>query len=375
MPQYDVVIVGGGLVGATLAHALARSKLKIALLDLHSAEKLYTPALDNRGLALSYISTQLLAKINIWSKISAEAYPMQTIHVSRQGKFGFTKLKASRLGLSSLGYVVPASSLGGALIRDIPGSIDVLRPIDIKSFCYNTPTKEWQLMTDRGSISAKLLVGADGTNSTVRSRAGIQNLINAANQSAIVANIEVEDSVTTAYERFTSSGVLAVLPFGERRVKSVFTAKNVVIDSMLKQGVDTYKSFVNNMLGMRIGRFVNISKPMVFPIQEVSANSVSAPGVVLLGNAANTLHPVAAQGFNLGLRDAITLAEILNANDIYDVPNIYAKRRVYDHSATKAFTSSLLKLPAALQSISILAAQFIPVVNTACARRGLGSWI
>lgn len=375
MLQYDVAIVGGGLVGTALAHALAHTKLRVALFDQYPAEKLYTPELDNRGLALSYISAQLLANINIWPKLVANAYAIQTVHVSRQGKFGFTKLIASKLGIPALGYVVSASTLGGALLQGIPSNIDIFRPCNIKTFCYDTQAKLWHLATDSQRFTAKLLVGADGTHSTVRSRAGIQTIVKDTEQAAVVTNVEVATSTSTAYERFTSSGVLALLPFGERRMKSVFTAEKSIIDAVLQQDARYYKAYINNLFGMRVGKFIDISKPMRFPIQEIRASNISTSGVVLLGNAANTLHPVAAQGFNLGLRDAMVLADILMNIDVVDAPLEYAKRRGQDQHATREFTQYLLQMPAMLQSMSILAAQFIPSLNSACARRGLGTWI
>lgn len=375
MLQFDVVIVGGGLVGAAVAHALANSSLKVAVFDQKPADTLYDSRLDNRGLALSYTSKQLLAKIKVWNDLAATAHIMHSVHVSRQGKFGFTKLMASKLGLPALGYVVSASDLGRALIQKIPNQIKVYRPINIRTFCYDTQKKLWQVITDAGNFTAKLLVGADGTNSTVRSRLGIQNIITTSEHAALVANVEVEQGITTAFERFTPLGVLAVLPFGERRVKSVFTAKKSIIESMVRQGTLTYQKYINNLFGMRIGKFLNLSEPIMFPIQEVKASSISAPGSVLLGNAANTLHPVAAQGFNLGLRDAMVLAELLHSTDISQVPEIYAKRRMADHTTTRDFTNRIIQCPGVLQSIGIIAAQFIPAVNQTYTRRGLGSWI
>lgn len=375
MSQFDVAIIGGGLVGSALAHALANTSLRIAVFDQKPADTLYDARFDNRGLALSYTSKQILCKMDVWDSLVPDASEMHSVHVSRQGKFGFTKLTARKLGLPALGYVVSASDLGRALIKQIPPGVKVYRPINIRTFCYDAQKELWQIVTDSGHFTTKLLVGADGTNSTVRSRLGIQNTVSNSEHAALVANVEMAQSTTTAFERFTALGVLAILPFGARRVKSVFTAKKSIIESMSRQGPLTYKKYINNLFGMRLGKFISLSKPIMFPIHEVKASSVSASGVVLLGNAANTLNPVAAQGFNLGLRDVMVLADLLQNHDISAVPCEYAKRRAHDHTSTRVFTNRLLELPGILQSMGIIASQFIPALNLACTRRGLGSWI
>lgn len=400
MQHCDVAIVGGGLVGASLAHALAAANtdLKIILFDKQPASQLYQAELDNRGLALSYISAQLLAQWHIWPKLIAHAYPITTVHVSTKGRFGFTRFTAERLGLPVLGYVVPASALGSALLAGLPPNVTVKRPVLLQDLKYID--ERWTLITTAEKLStesvaqekfsAALVVGADGSDSLVRKCAGIENNVFAYYETAIVTNINTEINSSTAFERFTDFGILAMLPFGAKRMKCVLTVPTLSSPKMrsvyrgsssrdlIAANDHEFLEIVQDLFGDRLGKLHSVSPRMTFPLQQIQAQNITAPGLILLGNAANTLHPVGAQGFNLALRDVMTLTDLLNNpkinNSDSDIVTKYATRRAQDQKNTRNFTHLLATLPANLKHNCLLASQFLPPLNNMLAKRGLGTW-
>lgn len=387
MQHYDVAIVGGGLVGASLAHALSGSNLRVILLDQQPAAQLYSPALDNRGLALSYISKQILEKIGVWSQLQDHAYPMQAVHVSMQGKFGFTKITADSLKIPSLGYVISASALGAALMQ-VPADISVMRPVSITDITpHRTSSRSrtpqasdvagisCSINGNEQQLTASLLIAADGADSMVRKYVGIDVEQCDYQQTAIVCNVMLNATTTIAYERFTDLGILALLPFGDKRAKCVITVQNSDLDQLHINDDQKFLNILQQNFGFRLGRFKSITERKIFPVQSVQAQALTAPGVILLGNAANTLHPVAAQGFNLGLRDVWDLASLLQTNSLQKTVDLYAARRNTDQQRVREFTETLIAEPQWLQHSGILAAQLLPGIKNMVARRGIGSWI
>lgn len=380
MQQFDLAIIGGGLVGASFARAIADSGLKTVIIDQQPANILYSSSLDNRGLALSYSSVQILTDLKVWPLIEAQAHPIKTVHVSEQHSFGFTKLRASTFELPSLGYVVSASAIGAALIcglEDLP-QITVMRPVVISDVCYDNVAANWTVQLENLNIKAKLLIAADGSNSFLRAKQNIGALVRDPKQSAIVTNLIVQQAVIdTAYERFTQQGVLAILPFGRNQVKCVWTIDNSCIDNFKSLSDQEFVAAVQAAFGFRLGRFTAVSERKIFPIQIVQADRLYDNGIVLLGNAANSLHPVAAQGFNLGLRDVAVLAKILKSGS-YDLQS-YAIQRANDHQITQDYTNTLVELFASdieilkfSRRIGLLATQFIPSLNRKISARGMG---
>ena len=382
MQQFDVAIIGGGLVGASFTRAMVASGLKIVVIDQQPAAALYSPALDNRGIALSYSSMQILAALKVWPLLQAEAHIIKTVHVSEQSRFGITKLSASKYRYPSLGCVVSASSLGAVLMQgldDLP-EVTVLRPAVISAVAYDSAAAVWTINLDNLDLKAKLLVAADGTNSFIRSMLNIPAIFKDIRQSALVANVATEIlHHETAYERFTAQGILALLPFGARQLKCIWTVDNVLLDEIKALSNYEFLSKIQTMFGFRMGRLKSVTDRQIFPIHVMQAAGICSDGAVLLGNAANTLHPVAAQGFNLGLRDAATLAKVLRAGD-YDLKE-YARLRAQDHQSTQEYTHTLVDLFASdratikfLRNLGILTVQFIPALNKQITTRGMGIW-
>lgn len=389
MQQFDLAIIGGGLVGASFARSVSGLGLNVVLIDKAPAESLYHKALDNRGLALSYTTKQILDELLCWESISKKTYPIETVHVSEQHRFGFTTLESKKHNIEALGYVVSASDLGAGLLTglDLLQDITVLRPATIESLVFDNAEHSWYLTVSQQKLSAKLIVAADGSNSILHQ---IQNIaIKKFNmqQSALVTNLETTmPNFTIAYERFTSYGVLALLPFGGHRAKCVFTGSDSFVNSLVNCSNSEFLATMQDFIGYRLGKFKNVSERKMFPITHSYAETIYGDSMVLLGNAANTLHPVAAQGFNLGVRDAVTLAKILrramldgNAINQPEILAQYAALRVNDHSKTRGFTTRLVDVFAdprlymrLYRQAGILAAQFVPALNKMIVERGLG---
>jgi len=379
---FDVVVSGGGLVGASIVRAMSGSTLKILVLDQQPAHTMYSSALDNRGLALSYSSMKILSELNMWSLLQAEAYPIKTVHVSEQGSFGFTKLRADNFKVPALGYVVSASSIGAALITNLENlaNVTVMRPATINDLSYNIADSAWTLDIQGAKITAKLLIAADGANSFLRARQNIYAVVKEHKQTALVTNLGLQQSkLETAFERFTAHGVLAILPFGENRAKCVWTLDNHLAANLKALNDVEFLAAAQAAFGFRIGRFTSVMERKFFPIQTVQASRIYGEGLVLLGNAANTLHPVAAQGFNLGLRDVVALAKNLTAGN-YCLKD-YAAQRVKDHQRAQNYTNSLVELFSSdvelvkiSRRLGLLAAQFIPALNKHITASGMGVW-
>lgn len=390
MQHFDVGIIGGGLVGASLARLLSKLQITTLVLDKSPAESLYAANLDNRGLALAATSANILQKnIPIWDQLVKYSFPIKSIHVSEQNSFGFTKIDAAKYNIPALGYVVSASALGTALIRDLEQLpyITVMRPAIIQSVFLNTQQQTWELAVEEQKIQVKLLVAADGSDSFLRSMNNIQVNTRDFQQSAIVTNIKTQlNSKQIAFERFTPEGVLALLPFGDSQMKCVWTIENSKLPMLHECTDQEFLQAVQAAIGYRLGKLFSVSERKIFPIKQIIADQIYASSTVLIGNAANTLHPVAAQGFNLGLRDAVCLAEVLkNAkarelqiNDMRILAE-YADARKADHSATLKHTCSLVDTFASkntgtriIRRLGLIAAQVIPQLNQRITEQGLG---
>ncbi len=382
MQQFDLIIIGGGLVGASFAHAIAGSGLSILLIDHLPATATYSGELDNRGIALAYTSKKILQTLNLWSGLVDQAHIIDTIHVSEQHHFGFTKLTASSYNLPALGYVVSASSLGKSIVHGLDrlNSITIMRPATVRAMCFDTKSATWSVMVNDCKLQTKLLIAADGVDSMLRKQQNITLQTKDHQQTAIVANIGIRAKhLTTAYERFTANGVLALLPFGEQRVKCVWTVANANLPRLMGLHDSAFLQEVQAAFGMRLGWFTVVSARKAFEINHSYANCILSNSSVLIGNAANALHPVAAQGFNLGLRDAITLAKVLRdahsksiAINDPDVLNEYAVLRKNDQHNTRGFTNSLVTLKISRRA-GIIAAAFLPWLNKKIITRGMGT--
>ncbi len=317
--EYDIAIVGGGLVGASLACCLSKSGYRIVVLEKTPINSDLQSSYDERGLALSLASCRILDAIGIWHDISKNCVPIKNIHVSDRGNTGIVRLDAEEMGLQAMGYVVVARALGKGLMDKLQSypEIDYLTPAEVVNFSQTR--EKMTLNVDYGGsvreISCQLLVGADGSNSRIRNQAGLSAYVKEYNQTAIVSNMSVDtDTKFTAYERFTPSGPLAMLPLDKSRFVSIFCISNTNAGSYMEMDDEAYISKLQEVAGTRIGNIQKLGIRKSYPLKMIKSEPQFSNRLVLLGNSAHTIHPNGAQGFNLGLRDAASLAEILITN-------------------------------------------------------------
>ncbi|MEX2352845.1 MAG: 2-octaprenyl-6-methoxyphenyl hydroxylase [Gammaproteobacteria bacterium] len=353
--EYDIGIIGGGLAGASLACCLAGQALRVAVFEAFPAGS-DQPSYDDRGLALSLSSRRILDAINIWPRLTGKAVPVQHIHVSDRGRFGFVRLHAADLNLAEMGYVVTARELGQALLEKISSTdnIDYICPARVRDVHadYESVSVELEGGTESGTVSCRLLVAADGTNSLAREKMGIQSDIREYGQTAIVTNITASGNHShTAYERFTSEGPLALLPMPEGRWVSIFTVASEDRDHYLQLDDGSYLAVLQAVFGNRLGKFLKAGTRKSYPLRLVRAARQYQGRMVLLGNAAQTVHPNGAQGFNLGLRDAAALAEHITGSVRHNqdpgaerMLREYSKTRSEDQARVTGFTDAVARL-------------------------------
>jgi len=352
--DYDVLIAGGGLVGASLAIALDGAGLRVALAEAAPPRADLQPSYDERNLALARASVNALQALGVLDA-AAPTVPIRHIHVSRRGDFGAVRFDADELGLPAFGATIPARELGNALLRRLDACRELARlaPAEVIAIAHVGDAVEVTLRTSDGerSVRTRLLVGADGSESFVRRTLGIDVERHDYAQCAFVTTLTTERPLDgSAYERFTDSGPVALLPLGANRAGLVLSVPAAEAARVGALDDDGFIGFVHERFGYRAGRFSRPGRRKPYPLARVLAARTVAPRAVLVGNAAQTVHPIGAQGFNLGLRDALTLAELLReggvARDAGDASLLarYAERRAADRQATTRFSDDLVHL-------------------------------
>lgn len=316
--QVDIIIVGGGLVGAGLALALQSSGVKIALIDARLPS-----ANDPRLFAMNYGSCQFLTNLGLWPLLANHAAAIHQVHVSIKGRFGAVRLNREEVQLTSLGHVIPANHIEAAIndalakCAEENRNIQIFRPATVKTIQQYKSHADVTLISDNQSITlqAKIIIGADGTISTVREQAGIPTEKLNYQQSAIVTKTQLQRShKQVAYERFTEHGTIAMLPLTNNQCATIWTGNNDIINNLSKLSDELFLKTIQQEFGYRLGRFMSISTRHQFPLQMVRAKTNWQQHILLIGNAAHTLHPVAAQGFNLALYEVAVLADYVHEN-------------------------------------------------------------
>lgn len=386
----DVLIAGGGLVGASLAIALDGSGLSVALAEAAAPRADLQPSYDERNLALAGASVNALEALGVLDA-AVGVQRIERIHVSRRGDFGSVRFDAVELGLSAFGATIPARELGSALLCRLERCRDLARlaPAEVVGLETYDDRVDVTLRTQEGerTIRARLLVGADGTESFVRRAIGIDVERHDYGQCAFVTTLTIDRPLAgTAYERFTESGPVALLPLGANRAGLVLSVPASEAARIGALDEADFIAFVHARFGHRAGRFSRPGKRKPYPLARALASRTIAPRAVLVGNAAQTVHPIGAQGFNLGLRDALTLSEILRESasrglDVgaSDLLARYAQRRAADRSATTRFSDELVRLMGsdfapmrALRSLGFHALDRIAPLKRRFALRGMG---
>jgi len=315
---YDMIIVGGGMVGASLAISLAHSGMRLALIEAYTPGAESQPSYDDRAIALAYGTRRIFEATGVWPSLAEVAEPIRDIHVSDRGHFGFTRLSAADEGVPALGHVVTARELGRVLLHQMrqDASLEVIAPARVISFEDRGGQVRVEIERDglMSSIECRLLVAADGGNSSIREQLDVPVQRWEYGQSAVVTNITpAQPHRNVAYERFTDSGPVALLPMTEQRCAVVWTVRDEHLDSVLALDDDAFLSAFQERFGYRLGRFLRVGRRAAYPLSLLRARESVRGRVAVIGNAAHTLHPIAGQGFNLGIRDVAALAEVVDS--------------------------------------------------------------
>ena len=352
--RHDVVIVGGGLVGASLAIALARQGVEVGLVEAAPAGQM--PAVfDQRNLSFAAATVNALTALGVMQQLRTPTGPIRRIHISRQGDFGRVRLEAQDYGRATFGQVVVARDFGEALEARLDGlsGLTRYRPARFLGFAPDEAGHRALRIADaegERTLHARLVVAADGTRSAVREALGIGVDEHDYGQTLFVARVRATQAPDgTAYERLGDDGPTALLPRGDRHWGVVHGVAREQAETVAALDDAAWLARLQRAVGWRIGRLVASGERSAYPIVRVVAQRLVADRAVVLGNAAQTIHPIGAQGFNLGLRDALTLAEEIARGDDPGAASrlaAYAARRREDRERTLAFSDGLARLTA-----------------------------
>lgn len=379
--HFDLLIIGGGLVGCALALALSEKKLKIGVLEnkpwTTSKDESFTDVTAQRTLALSFSSYRILQSLGVWELIEPFAQPVRQVHVSSSGHFGAARILAEDHSLPSLGYVLPSNVLLANLQQKLLAKHTIqcmseARWLDLQPLSQpNTAHYSLKVISSQGepqTIHTQLLIAADGSDSPIRQALGINVQSKIYSQQALIGVVTLtSDHQGIAYERFTKNGAVALLPLrsdpiNRYRCAFVWTVDNKDAEGLKRLTPSALCHEVQKAFGHRLGRFQTITQLGWQPLRSQWALEQIRPGLVLLGNAAHTLHPIAAQGLNMGLKDMAVLAQILVESTQKNTPlgdlttlQKYLSWRSQEQKNIRLFTESLLILFADSLSPVILA--------------------
>jgi 2-octaprenyl-6-methoxyphenol hydroxylase len=324
--HFDIVIAGGGLAGCLMALSLAKSTkangelLQIAIVEKHRATDNHSNELtfDERVLALSHGTASYFADLGVWQNLSANANPIETIHISDRGYYGKARVYAKDHQVDALGYVAPMKSIGLALQQALAlvenshaNNIHWFCPAQIEQLDWLAESVEIKL-TSTQTLSAKLLLACDGAQSVCREFANIQTTCKAYGQSAVIANVTMAQAhQNIAYERFTEFGPIALLPLNDNMCSLVWTVTPGQAEQLTGISDEEFIAKLNQAFGFWQGGVNSVSQRFIYPLNLVQADENVYHRMALVGNASHTIHPIAGQGFNLGVRDVSQLATLI----------------------------------------------------------------
>lgn len=389
----SVIIAGGGMTGATLALAishLTQGALPVTLIEAIAPGERAHPGYDGRAIALAAGTCQQLAAINLWPALADCATPITHVHVSDRGHAGFVNIHAADYGVSALGNVVELHETGNRLyqlLRKAPGV--TLRCPEQVSRVEQHQDRVSVTLTNGEQLSGSLLVAADGSHSRTAAACGIQWQRDDYQQIAVIANVTTQiPHQGRAFERFTQHGPLALLPMSHGRSSLVWCHPPAAKSRIDSWSDAEFLAELQQAFGWRLGRFTQVGQRASYPLALQTASRTIAHRLALVGNAAQTLHPIAGQGFNLGIRDVMSLAETLAAaqrqqEDIggFAVLQRYSQRREPDRAATIGVTDGLVRLFANRylplmvgRNLGLMTMDTLPWLRNRLAERTLG-WV
>lgn len=349
--QCDVLIIGGGLVGASLAIALKDSNLSILIVESNSSQAMQAYDFDARSIALSEASKNILNGLGLWTQVAQVATAIETIHVSKKSQFGATLLDVRNYQKKAFGYVSEMGDLNQTVQSALNKQKNVrcLNPATLKTLVFKQglTIADIEKENETIEITAKLVVAADGTHSFVRKLLEIEVVKEDYKQCAVVANIGLRRSHNQrAYERFTSTGLIALLPMRKQRAALVWATDPINAKRLYALSEEDFLNELQSEFGYRLGRFNKVGRRGSFPLQLQYMQKTVDNNIVFVGNSSQTLHPIAGQGFNLGLRDVAMLAELMLEEGILTPQNLLArfeKSRASDRKRTINSTNNLVK--------------------------------
>lgn len=357
----DVVIVGAGMVGASAAIGLTQQGLKVMLIDAYGftdAIPEYTPSYDSRSTALSWGTRDILTALGVWNDVQQHACPITEVHVSEKQRFGTTRIKTEDYAQTALGYVVPNQWLGRCLLTRVANlNIPLYSPVQVEQIVQGSPLtlklkEKDKLESQAKLVETRLLIIADGADSSTAKILGIESNIQHYAQHAIITNVTTElpnDGV--AFERFTSKGPLAMLPLSDHQCAMVWTHDQAEVSHYLEMDDDRFCREIENSFSERLGKIEKCGERVSYPLKLIQAQEQCRSNVLLLGNAAHSLHPVAGQGFNLAIRGVAACVEnIIHCQEqgvafetLENLQKLCASR-VDDQTKTIALSDQLVKV-------------------------------
>ncbi|TWI57319.1 2-octaprenyl-6-methoxyphenol hydroxylase [Pseudomonas duriflava] len=388
MQRCNVAIIGGGLVGASLALALqglARARgWRIVLIEPFAPGDAFQPSYDARSSALSYGSRLIYERLGVWQALESRAEPIGHIHVSDRGRFGSTRLEASTQGVEALGYVVENAWLGHCLWQALDRDIVQWRcPAEVRTITAQ-PAGYTLRLDDDSELVCDLAVLADGGRSGLREQLGIHVNRTTYDQTALIANVTPGDPHNGwAFERFTETGPLALLPMPDNRCALIWTRPMLDVQRLAEADEKRFLSELQEAFGYRLGRFQQVGVRHCYPLVLIEAQEQVRPHLVVLGNAAHSLHPIAGQGFNLSLRDVWALAEALQASPAepgdFATLQAYLQGQQHDQQLTIGFSDQVTRLfsndrpwLATGRNLGLLGMELSPMAKGIFARQAMG---
>ncbi|MDG3438287.1 2-octaprenyl-6-methoxyphenyl hydroxylase [Vibrio parahaemolyticus] len=351
MKQYDVVIAGGAMAGATLALAiehLSRGALRVAVVEPFKAQSDQHPGFDSRSIALSYGTVNLLRHLGLWSAIEPFSTPIEHIHVSDRSHAGMTDITKHDVGVEALGYVVELADVGRVYQELLTHStaIDLYCPDSAKHITRTQENVTLELASGE-LLNAKLLVAADGAVSQCCQQIGLELSEHDFDQVAVIANIVTQEPHQgRAFERFTENGPVALLPMSDNRMSLVWCLRPDDAQIVMELSESEFLERLQQDFGWRLGAMQKVGLRASYPLLLRHRKQNISHRFAIVGNAAQTLHPIAGQGFNLGIRDVVTLAEELvkQGEDVGRYQGLirFSQRREADRNETIWLTSSLV---------------------------------
>ena len=398
--QQEVIIVGGGMVGLSLSLMLAKQNIAVKLLEAIKYPNYddanlapYHSSFDARNSALSRRSVQIYQELGLWDSLQEHATPILQVHITEQGSFGKARLKAEQEKVESFGQVIENAWLGRVLLTQVQKekNIELIDGVKVTSLTQteNEANIEAERDGEKLSLNAKLVIAADGRDSFCRKALGVGASVHDYDQVAIVTTVQTSkphDHV--GFERFSHLGPLALLPLpGEYRRSVVWPVKKGTEDEWLGDENDQhFLEALQETYGDRAGKFEKTGKRFCFPLSQVLAEKQAVGRVVLMGNAAHTIHPVAGQGFNLCMRDAYVLVRYLTeqlakSEDIGEPSMLldYEKSRLTDQQRVIKFCDSVVRgfsnqnpILKLIRNTGLLAFDLIPGIKPLVANYAMG---